>query len=293
MTETDTTQGLEPQIEHYSKRKLKWVMGIAGGVAITLALGGVKPPPSCASLEVKVKRGQAKSGLRVSTYNIAGGIRGINNVAAAITREQSDVTCLQEVHASQLGTLATLTGLPHAVPGWSHEQEGEPFGNAVLTRLPVVNSKTYQLPSSRDNIPRSVLMTTLKQGDSEIIVAATHLATKTRRLFGKNSGDERQLQAKEVLEILGKDPAYEGKDHVICADLNIGDKSQVYKSIDKAYDDAVAALGQEDEAVTFPPLDARIDFIWFNTGEWKPVSFQTYGRDASDHCGVTAVLAQQ
>jgi endonuclease/exonuclease/phosphatase family metal-dependent hydrolase len=88
--------------------------------------------------------------MRIVTYNIhkARGMDGrisIKRIAEVLKALQADIIALQEVfavsdsHAGQVETLAYDLGL-HAVFGCTRHHLGRPYGNAILTRWPILAS---------------------------------------------------------------------------------------------------------------------------------------------------------
>ena len=96
----------------------------------------------------------------VASYNIhravgLDGRRDLDRIAAVIEELQPDVVGLQEVlrgpggpQADQPGYLACRLGM-NLVMGVTRELAGGAYGNAVLTRLPIVASATRDLSHGR------------------------------------------------------------------------------------------------------------------------------------------------
>jgi endonuclease/exonuclease/phosphatase family metal-dependent hydrolase len=94
--------------------------------------------------------------LRVLQFNIRSAISGaggvdVSQIAAEIQAVQPDLVSLNEVDSHTLRTrvdepayLAKATGL-HVVFGPNLIYDGGPFGNAILTRYPVVESHNLSL----------------------------------------------------------------------------------------------------------------------------------------------------
>jgi endonuclease/exonuclease/phosphatase family metal-dependent hydrolase len=98
--------------------------------------------------------------LVVASYNIHRGVgldrrRDLDRIAAVIEEMRPDVVGLQEVvraagpaQADQAGYLARRLGM-ELVMGVTRELAGGLYGNALLTRLPIVASATHDLSHGR------------------------------------------------------------------------------------------------------------------------------------------------
>jgi endonuclease/exonuclease/phosphatase family metal-dependent hydrolase len=103
--------------------------------------------------------------LRILQFNIHAAISGagvvhVSQIAAEIEAVQPDLVSLNEVDSHTLRTrldepayLAEATGL-HVVYGPNLIYDGGPFGNAILTRFPVVESHNLRLPGTFGLEPR-------------------------------------------------------------------------------------------------------------------------------------------
>ena len=101
-------------------------------------------------------------------------------IIATLKAERADVICLQEVWASDSGedqaaTLASEVGFHHArspAPFW----EGFSFGNAVLSRWPILDAHTYPLPDVLGRPShRNMLVATVDAPFGPLQVVSTHL----------------------------------------------------------------------------------------------------------------------
>ena len=101
-------------------------------------------------------------------------------IIATLKAERADVICLQEVWASDSGedqaaVVADAIGFHHArtpAPFW----EGFSFGNAVLSRWPVLDAQTLPLPdASGKPSHRSVLLATVDAPFGPLQVVSTHV----------------------------------------------------------------------------------------------------------------------
>src|SRR5947208_1599418 len=120
------------------------------------------------------------------TYNICGGlgmdgVRSIERIAAVIREAEPDLAALQEVHqrlpwsgmADQPRLLGRLTGLKVVFRASFSIGIGG-YGNAWLTRLPVVRCTRHRLPGRAGLEPRAFLSLELEVGDAPARLFATH-----------------------------------------------------------------------------------------------------------------------
>lgn len=162
--------------------------------------------------------------LRIMTYNIRAclgtdGVRSIDRVAAVIAAERPDVVALQEVDlkrsrsgdVDQAAEIAERTDM-HWVAGASMEQQGW-YGNAVLSRVPIVPVAHDALPRHGRGEPRSAMWVRLEAPapDGEIDLVNTHLSFRWRE------------RMRQVDELLGEGWLASGRDGgklILCGDLN-------------------------------------------------------------------------
>ncbi len=106
--------------------------------------------------------------LRLATWNIHMGIgldgeRNLQRTAQVILQIQPDLIGLQEVdnHIHQAGndlqTLNTLTGM-EVVAGPTMRRTTGDYGNALLSRLPVVQVERHDISVAQEREPRGLLI---------------------------------------------------------------------------------------------------------------------------------------
>jgi endonuclease/exonuclease/phosphatase family metal-dependent hydrolase len=121
-------------------------------------------------------------------------------VAAVLREIDADIACLQEVdarrgtgrHADQWAYLGEATGC-RVVLGAGVRDQGGRFGNAILTRFPVLTARSIDLTVGGWE-PRGAIDADLLFGDRVLRVVATH--------FGLRAV-ERRLQANRLVSALG------------------------------------------------------------------------------------------
>jgi endonuclease/exonuclease/phosphatase family metal-dependent hydrolase len=147
--------------------------------------------------------------LRVATYNIHACV-GVDRrcdparVAAVLRGIAADIVCLQEVggggrtgrQAEQWAYLGEATGC-HVVFGTGVREHRRRFGNAILSRFPVLQARSIDLTVAGCE-PRGAIDADLAVGERVLRVVATH--------FGLRAG-ERRLQASRLVAALGEPAA--------------------------------------------------------------------------------------
>src|SRR5438132_9387984 len=144
------------------------------------------------------------SSVRVATYNIHTCI-GVDRrydpgrIATVLCEIDADIACLQEVDArrgsdryhDQWAYLGEVTGR-RVITGMGLRERLGRFGNAILTRFPVLTARAIDLSVSGYE-PRGAIDADLLIGDRVLRVIATH--------FGLHAV-ERRLQANRLMAVL-------------------------------------------------------------------------------------------
>ncbi|MFD0697572.1 endonuclease/exonuclease/phosphatase family protein [Paenibacillus sp. GCM10027628] len=144
-------------------------------------------PESFAIMTFNIHHGEGLDG-KVNLYRIA----------EFLKKQHADVIALQEVdryrlrsgYVDQALELAQLLGM-HVCFSASLSYSVGQYGNAILSRYPIVNSARTLLPGDKER--RSVLTATLHVGSEDIHIADTHLGLST---------EDRTVQMKQISEIL-------------------------------------------------------------------------------------------
>lgn len=228
----------------------------------------------------------------VMTYNIHHG-EGLDGkvdllrIAELIKRENADIVALQEVDKGVERTarrdfpaeLAALTGTTCVFSNNYHYQGGE-YGNAVLTRFPVVRWTNRHYKMLRPGEQRGILQLVLNIHGREVVFMNTHIDYRP-------DDSERWSNVPEIEELAEQ---YTGRPMIVCGDFNDTPESRVCRRIGETLNDTWALVGQGD-GFTIPAANPRkrIDFIWISKDKslvplkaWVPQS------DASDHLPVVA-----
>lgn len=151
--------------------------------------------------------------VKVMTYNIhignppskPAGTVDLAAIANVIKTQNPDLVALQEVDVNtkrsginldQAKELAALTGMNYFYAK-AIDYDGGQFGDAVLSRFPIIESVRYQLPVT-DKLggeTRSVAMVKVEKDGQQFLFASTHLDHLSAE-------DNRVLQANELVKIV-------------------------------------------------------------------------------------------
>jgi endonuclease/exonuclease/phosphatase family metal-dependent hydrolase len=145
------------------------------------------------------------SRIRIATYNVHSGV-GIDRrfrperILAVIAELEADIVAMQEVLSPVTGfdvheRLRDETGF-HLATMATMQLAGGTFGNAVLSRWPIVDVVEHSL-SVGEREPRGALDVMLDRDGHKLRVIATHLGL---------SGAERREQAARLLDIVQNGP---------------------------------------------------------------------------------------
>jgi endonuclease/exonuclease/phosphatase family metal-dependent hydrolase len=142
------------------------------------------------------------------------------DVGALLASLDADVVALNEVDRGWFisgapDLLATYAGATGLTPVFGPASDTV-WGNAVLTRLPVLEVQRTQLPRGRDPLVRSALTVVVEQPDgSPLAIVVTHLSNVDRQ------GDTRLPQAQSVAAIVAR-LRERGIVTIVAGDLNAG-----------------------------------------------------------------------
>ena len=230
--------------------------------------------------------------LRILTYNIhharnESGVVDVATLARYIFEQQADIVALQEVDSmcnrsgriDIMEELGRLTGMYYYF-GKAMNYDGGGYGEGLLSRWPILNIGTVQLPTDPvlNSEPRSAIEAIVSAGNKPPFkFFATHL---------DHLEDERDrlLQTRFIAERYKQ----EAMPFIIAGDLNALPDS---KPMEQLF--AVAQMPSMDEKhPTWPSKrpTLKIDYILFSKSHnWRPVHFKVLDEDhISDHRPVVA-----
>ena len=239
--------------------------------------------------------------LRVLCYNIhwclgMDGEYDVKRVAEVINATKPDLVALQEidvgvkrsgrVHEAQV--LAELTGMAVRL-GPTQHYEGGLFGNAVLTRLPILDVAIHPLPYTESTpekvtYPRGAIAVTVTAPDGKPLrFISTH--------FQHNMPEDRVAEAKAINTLFAAD----GDDipTILAGDMNAKPEEEPVQQLLKRWTNAI----NDPPAPSAPSKNprSRIDYIFYRPAA-AFVMKETRVIDeemASDHRPVFAVLELQ
>jgi endonuclease/exonuclease/phosphatase family metal-dependent hydrolase len=159
------------------------------------------------------------------------------------------------------------------------------WGNAVLSRFPIVASEVVRLPREGVPLRRSALRVELDLGGGQgLRVVVTHL----HHVEGPDGARVRLAQLPRVLELAAGRPAT-----VVMGDFNAEPGSAEVALLRAAglTDAFVAGGGGPADELTWPAdrPDRRIDYIWLS-GDLAATGFVATTGTASDHRGIAVTV---
>jgi vancomycin resistance protein VanJ len=239
-------------------------------------------------INVPLGRSHGGSTIRIMTYNIHQGARGIRRVRDVIEDLSPDILCVQEVNSwGKWGD--PVRQLQQLTLGWHIVRDGE---LAIFSRPPIISHAVHYLPSGTG---RAILEARLRVKGRELVVLNTHfnLAAKSdlpgwyRMPLPKRISKMAAVmdaQARELMMVASAS----GESVIITGDFNMPPRWLACRKITSRYRDAFRAAGW-GFGYTFPtrlPL-ARIDYILIGRSLGVRGCFSPRTR-ASDHLPVVA-----
>jgi endonuclease/exonuclease/phosphatase family metal-dependent hydrolase len=231
--------------------------------------------------------------VRVLTYNIhhGEGMDGkidLQRIAAVIKRAEPDVVALQEVDVKttrsqgvdQAAELGRLTGMQVAFGKAMDYADGQ-YGEAILSRWPLEEVQTHDLPFEAGCEPRCVIAARVRAPGEQrrFVFAGTHLEHQNATV--------RLCQAGKLapqLAIMDSLPV------IVAGDFNAEPGSPPMTVLRRHWTDATDGTWQP----TFPAEQPRVtlDYVLYQpTGAWRVVETRVVEEAmASDHRPVIVVL---
>ena len=249
------------------------------------------------SNSLDTQRAHAADSVRVLCYNIhygqgTDGKYDVARLAKVIAQTKPDLVALQEVdvgvkrsnrvHEAQ--RLSELTGLEVRF-GPTQHYEGGLFGNAVLTRLPILDVMIQPLPYTestpeRVTYPRGAIVVTVKGPDGKPLrFISTH--------FQHNVPEDRVAEAKAINQYFASESEVPT---ILAGDMNARPEEEPIQVLLKRWTNAI----DKDVTPTAPATKprSRIDYIFYRPAARFEVSETKVINEplASDHRPVFAIL---
>ena len=230
--------------------------------------------------------------LRVLCYNIhhAEGVDGkldLPRIARVILSAKPDLVALQEVDqktartgkVDQVAELSRLTKMK-SVFGSNIDFQGGHYGNAILSRFPIIKKNNSHLPNVDSGEQRGVLESVIKVSeDQSIFFLATHLDHR-------HSDEERLASAKFINQMIS---VSDSKPAILAGDFNDVPESPTLKEFGKLW------IRTNTEITPTIPVSKpirQIDYILVRPKKrWKVIESKVLDEDvASDHRAIFSVI---
>lgn len=230
--------------------------------------------------------------LRILSYNIhhAEGVDGkldVPRIAQVILSVDPDLVALQEVDKNTIRTgkvnqdieLSRLTKM-NCVFGSNITFQGGQYGNAILSKFPIIKNKNFLLPNVDSGEQRGLLQSQIQISNKEnVLFFSTHLDHR-------RSDTERLASAKAINQIISldnKSPA------ILAGDFNDVPDSPTLNELGKVW------LRTNKKILRTIPASKpsrQIDYIFVQPKErWKIIESQVLDEDiASDHRAIFSII---
>ena len=226
----------------------------------------------------------------VLTYNIhrgvgLDGVTDLERIARVIRDSGADLVALQEVDVGtrrsagvdQAAELARLTGL-HVAFGEAMPYDGGSYGEAVLSRFPLLATSVHALPHSDDREPRCALAVRVETPAGPLRFVGTHL-------------DHLRDPADRIAQVTALDALFaDGLPTVLAGDFNDQPGAESLSHLADRWADVLGPV----ERATFPAdaPERAIDHVFVRpAARFGRASAEVLGEAvASDHRPVRAVL---
>lgn len=275
--------------------KADWLLAAGAALVPAIAFVGAQTAPDLEAAE-------PVDPVRFVSYNIhsgfdTGGTLDLEAIARVIEDTRADVVGLQEVPRGQLlsANVDALTLLQLEL-GYEHiaffGTTDPVWGNAVLSRYPIVGVESEYLPRVGTPMRRGYLGAAVLIGDREVLVVSTHLQHVNDSSVHDEDpeADLLPVHSEQIAEILeqwgGQAPA------VLMGDFNARpDWAQISMLVDAGWVDSWVEAGIGDgftSSATDPRY--RIDYV-FHTADLTATDAGVYQSTASDHFAVIADIS--
>lgn len=228
--------------------------------------------------------------LRIMDYNLHNGFNtdgqlDLETLAQVIEEANPDVLGLQEVSRGWVinGSVDMAQWLSHRLkmPYIFDPTEGAQWGNAILSRYPIVSTDSGPLPVESIPIRRGYVLAEIDAGGDRLQVIDTHLHHFTE------DSEIRQEQVPALIEAWNGDPLT-----VLMGDFNATPDSPEMQAVAEAgLVDLAAEIGP-NPSYTYYSADPnrQIDYIWASN-DLTALDFNIPQTTASDHLPLVTVIS--
>lgn len=236
-------------------------------------------------------RSERKS-IRVMTYNILHGQRGMEGVADAIRREHPDIVCFQE--SSPWGRFdAPQAELKRLLPGYHWVLRTE---TSLASQFPIRETRLLPLPPAPQSL--AAVEAVLDVEGRRVTVVCVHLTPggyafwPPERLRGLPADIRRAeaARAEQITRLLAATGPVTTP-LLVCGDFNLPPQGIAYRRLTSRFQDAFAEVGR---GFGYTLTDAwpvkRVDYVLTANGAWARRVWVPAVR-ASDHRPVVADIA--
>ncbi len=237
--------------------------------------------------------------LKVLTWNIWCGTY-LEEVIAFLKKEQPDIISLQEVLEEENGNIALTIAKElgyecvyalgmHMPAKFLNSSSINPdtlisFGNAILSKYPIIKSKTHDLPQGENKRP--MIQADIKVSEELLHVFSLHLKHSHQQAL-----DIQNIQADKLLTVIPEDKS------IVMGDYNCLSDSYPIRTISKVLNNT-----EPDKATptwskyiggcsvcNISELTHKLDYI-FVTKDLTFNSFKVTDSNASDHLPVSVLI---
>lgn len=231
--------------------------------------------------------------LRILSYNIhhgegTDGKVNLARIAQVIMTSGADLVALQEVdrkttrtgrvdQATELGILTRM----HVRFGAAMAFQGGDYGQAILSRWPILMLRTHFLPNPAQRESRIAVSAVIQTGSGHVVrFVSAHLDANTE-------DDNRWLQAIRLQETFGMDDSLPV---ILAGDLNDVTESRSLNRLTQHWTDASA--GNPIPTVPSGTPQSRIDYVLLRPKNWEVRGSTVLDEAvASDHRPLLVTLA--
>ncbi|MDP8244494.1 MAG: endonuclease/exonuclease/phosphatase family protein [Candidatus Hinthialibacter antarcticus] len=223
--------------------------------------------------------------LRVMTYNIhhaEGMDKKVDaaRIAQVISSANADLVALQEVdrgveRSQKLDLpkiIASNLGFSFAF-GKNINYQGGEYGNAILSRFPILESNNHHYKMLREGEQRGLLHAKIEINGNPLLFIATHIDYRP-------DNAERLSNVKEILQFADE---HSDTPIILCGDFNDTPNSEVHLRLKERFSDAWESGGEGPEfTYSSTKPTKRIDFI-FVSDTVRVNKAKVLETEASDH----------